>query len=419
MTTPPAKKAQMHKAALAAQMRREALTTLGLKEGAADTDVRSARRRLLKECHPDRNPSDGLRAAQINAAADYLLKAPSAHDVRLQIAPAEPQISWGRPAHALLTDALRMIRQRSVLTNDHKYVASALWTIHTYVYKQPVFGITPRLGITSPRPKWGKSALLDCLTGMVESPLSGKPSAPAIYHRLAAGDAVFMIDEVNKPPSGLMRDVINMGYVAGKTISRVGKHGEDIQYPTHAPVALAGINLARSLADDTRTRTIMIDTFKGNPAKIYTDWFTLYQSEEFLKWRTDVKLWAMSWKPPNKEDVQLPKAITDGRDRDNWRGLIAIADAMGYGDEARAAAIWFVQREPAEALDGAEAIKDIHALYADPNRGVWQNRPRPNARRDHIWGQHLVVELLKLDDQTKWWRGNRPFGEVDPIVRTI
>jgi len=50
----------------------------------------------------------------------------------------------------------------------------------------------------------------------------------------------------------------------------------------------------------------------------------------------------MSWKPPNKEDVQLPKAITDGRDRDNWRGLIAIADAMGYGDEARAAAIWFV-----------------------------------------------------------------------------
>ena len=64
-----------------------------------------------------------------------------------------------------------------------------------------------------------------------------------------------------------MRDVINMGYVAGKTISRVGRHGEDIQYPTNAPVALAGINLARSLADDTRTRTIMIDTFKGNPQK--------------------------------------------------------------------------------------------------------------------------------------------------------
>ena len=39
-----------------------------------------------------------------------------------------------------------------------------------------------------------------------------------------------------------------------------------------------------------------------------------------------------------------------------------------------------------------------------------RNDPRPNVRRDHIWGQHLVVELLKLDDQTKWWRGNKPFG---------
>jgi curved DNA-binding protein CbpA len=52
--------------------RREALTTLGLDEGADADAIRAAHRRLMKKVHPDQGGSAAL-AARVQAARDTLL----------------------------------------------------------------------------------------------------------------------------------------------------------------------------------------------------------------------------------------------------------------------------------------------------------------------------------------------------------
>jgi len=53
--------------------RAEALTVLGLKEGASDEEIRATHRRLILQTHPDKGGTNYL-AAKINEAKDVLLR---------------------------------------------------------------------------------------------------------------------------------------------------------------------------------------------------------------------------------------------------------------------------------------------------------------------------------------------------------
>jgi curved DNA-binding protein CbpA len=52
--------------------RAEALSVLGLAEGASEAEIRAVHRRLMRSAHPDHGGSDWI-AARLNEARDVLL----------------------------------------------------------------------------------------------------------------------------------------------------------------------------------------------------------------------------------------------------------------------------------------------------------------------------------------------------------
>jgi curved DNA-binding protein CbpA len=56
----------------AAMSTKEALSVLGLREGASKDEIRAAHRRLIQQTHPDKGGTNYL-AAKINEAKDVLL----------------------------------------------------------------------------------------------------------------------------------------------------------------------------------------------------------------------------------------------------------------------------------------------------------------------------------------------------------
>ena len=57
----------------AAMSRQEAYQVLGLREGASESEIREAHRRLMRGAHPDAGGSDWL-ASRVNQARDILLR---------------------------------------------------------------------------------------------------------------------------------------------------------------------------------------------------------------------------------------------------------------------------------------------------------------------------------------------------------
>jgi hypothetical protein len=107
--------------------------------------------------------------------------------------------------------------------------------------------------------------------------------------------------------------------------------------------------------------------------------------------RNEIRKWAISCKL--SLDPKLPPSIAPtSRQADNWRPLFAIADDLGYGDAARAAAVTLLANRPDEDL-GVTLLINIRSIFQ--RLGI-----------DRIISARLIEELLALDE-SMWidWRG--------------
>ena len=101
-------------------------------------------------------------------------------------------------------------------------------------------------------------------------------------------------------------------------------------------------------------------------------------------------------------DPEMPPQLRD-RAADNWRPLLSIADALGHGEDARAAAIALCAKRPDEDA-GVLLLNDIRTVFDTPVV-------------DRITRDRLIEMLVALEDGF-WaeWRGKDDNGSPHKLT---
>lgn len=275
----------------------------------------------------------------------------------------------------------------------HEAVAIALWILHTHVYLQST--VTPRLALTSPVRGCGKTTVLRLIDALGFKPERMDGTSPAgIYWLIERRHPTLLVDEADNlglPASGALRAIMNSGHLLGGGIGRV-IGGEYRKFPTFAPMAIAAIG---SLPLPLMHRSIVVHMERTDRAlhrlpegdKLGKG----FQTINFVYGR--VRAWAANVKL--NTDPDMPKELRN-RQADNWRPLLAIADAFaGWGERAREAALIFACSFHDE---------DAGVIMLDDCRTIFDR-----AGADRMTSEALLGALLELDSNWSWseWRGVR------------
>jgi len=257
----------------------------------------------------------------------------------------------------------------------------ALWVVHTHALDS--CGITPRLSITSPRPQCGKTTLLDIIYRLAVRPLlAGNVTAAAVFRVVEVACPTLLVDEADTflPGNDELRGVLNSGHRRGGSVIRVvGEAMEVREFSTFAPAAIAMIgHLPGTLAD----RSISI-TLKRKRADEPVESFRYDKTEELDQLARMCARWAADNIAQLREaDPDVPANLYN-RAADNWRPLLAIADAAG-GEWPKKA------REIAAATVDADQTKRV-GLLADI-RDVFDKR-----QVDKIRSADLAAALVAME----------------------
>jgi hypothetical protein len=288
----------------------------------------------------------------------------------LRIERAEP---WpDSVAGAELLDALAIFIRRHLFLPDGTPDALAVWVVHTYCFTR--FRHTPRVALTSPEKRCGKTTVLEVLEVLVASPLStSNITSAALFRTIELAKPTLLIDEADSflGDNDDLRGAINAGHKRGGQVIRcVGDDAEPRQFSVFAPVVIAAIGkLGRLGTIEDRSLIVRMQraTRAERPAafdaKAETEGMRL--ARMCARWADDHGARLAS------ADPVLPVALFN-RAADNWRCLFAIAEAAGGDWPARltAASCKLMPDDDDNESRGIRLLADIKAVFDDGNLDV-------------------------------------------------
>jgi hypothetical protein len=167
----------------------------------------------------------------------------------------EPE-PWAEPVDGteLLAGLVEQI-QRYVIVSDHAALGAALWVIHAHAHDVAFY--SPRLTLTSPTMRCGKSTMLQTIGRLIPRPLLTANITPAALFRVVeAAKPSLLIDEADSfaHENEELRGVINSSHCRlDAFVVRAVPAGDDYEarrFSTWAPMAIASIGkVASTIAD--------------------------------------------------------------------------------------------------------------------------------------------------------------------------
>ena len=328
---------------------------------------------------------------------------------------SEP-VPWPYPVStADLLDELVSGVSRHVVLSISAVDAIALWIAHTWVYVR--FEHTPRLAITSPTRRCGKSTLLDVLAATCFRALKTDNVTTAAIFRIieALRPLTLLIDEADSflTRSDELRGVLNSGCERSGLVIRVEEQdGKYVAVPfaTYAPAALAAI---RDLPSTLNDRSVPIRPQRKAAHETVVRLRALGARAALAELARKLARWAADEIDALALDPPIPDEFGD-REGDIAVPLLAIADLAGpaWADRGRRALLQLWGLRPAE--EGEEAgtlpLEDLRTLFVD-------------RRASRLPTREIIVALARLEERPwpEWCRGKtirpwqlaallRPFG---------
>jgi hypothetical protein len=309
---------------------------------------------------------------------------------------------WHEPVVGsnLITDLVAQI-ERFVILSNHAALGAALWIVHAHAHDAAFH--SPRLTLTSPTMRCGKSTMLRTLARLIPRPLTTANITPAALFRVVeAAKPSLLIDEADSfaHENEELRGVVNSSHCRlDAFVVRAVAVGDDYEarrFSTWAPMAIASIGkVASTIAD----RSIMIPMERKVPGQ-KVERMRVDQDQGFIALGRKVARWVQDNDAKLRSiEPDVPAALND-RQADNWRPLIAIADIVG-GDwprRARDAALGLSTADEDAETIGVQLLGDIKEVMAT---------------RESIWTEDLLKRLHAMQERP-WCEYGRQRKPISP-----
>ena len=284
------------------------------------------------------------------------------------------------PMHSSPVDLPSTLNGLATLIGRHVVVSEAaldiitLWIAHTWVYE--LFEHTPRLAITSPEKRCGKSTLLAVLSYTCRNPIKADNfTASSIFRAVdALGPLSFLIDEADsysRERSDELRGILNSGFEASGAVMRVVEIAGELvpkRFATFAPAAIAAIGRLPETIED---RSVPIRLERKSVEQTVMKFRDAGAREHMKEISSKLARWANDIQGNLSLSPSIPELLND-REGDLAVPLLSIADNAGeeWSERCRRSLVSILadRVEDADAAGtGAMLLSDIRDIFAETN----------------------------------------------------